>query len=99
MLISELLRYTDAFIISHIAVLTYVDVACYYWPNSVVYRDRANWTTRGLDRSRSRSPRLKAQYLRERTCQGKPDDTLPWAVQKWLNWLRCCLGCGLGWSM
>jgi len=25
-----------------------------------------------------------------------PDDTLPRAVQKWLNRLICCLGCGLG---
>jgi len=23
-----------------------------------------------------------------------PDNTLPWAVQKWLNWYRCCLWCG-----
>ena len=23
--------------------------------------------------------------------------TLTWAVQKWLNWSRCCLSCGLRW--
>jgi len=27
-----------------------------------------------------------------------PNDTLPWAVQKWLNRSRCCLRCGLGWA-
>jgi len=27
-----------------------------------------------------------------------PDDTLPRAVQKWLNRLRCRLVCGLGWA-
>jgi len=26
-----------------------------------------------------------------------PDDTLRWAVQKWLNWSICRLGCGLVW--
>jgi len=35
----------------------------------------------------------KAQYLGEKTCPGMPNDTLLWAVQKWLN--RCRLGCGL----
>jgi len=32
---------------------------------------------------------------RGRTCQGIPDDTLPWAVHKWLNRSRCYSGCGL----
>jgi len=27
-----------------------------------------------------------------------PEDTLMWAVQKWLNRSRCRLGCGLGWA-
>ena len=27
-----------------------------------------------------------------------PNDTLPWAVQKWLDRLICRLGCGLGWA-
>ena len=36
--------------------------------------------------------------VRERKCPGMPDDTLPWAVQKWLNWSRCRFGCGLGWA-
>jgi len=27
-----------------------------------------------------------------------PDDLLPWAVQRQLNWWRCCLGCGLWWA-
>ena len=26
-----------------------------------------------------------------------PKDTLPWALQKWLNRFRCRLGCGLAW--
>ena len=26
---------------------------------------------------------------------GMPDDTLPWAVQKWPNQSRCCFGCEL----
>jgi len=26
----------------------------------------------------------------------KHKDTLPWSVQKWLNWSICCLDCGLG---
>ena len=25
-------------------------------------------------------------------------DTLPSSVQTWLNWSRCCLGCGLAWT-
>jgi len=25
-------------------------------------------------------------------------DTISWAVQKWLNWSRCHLGCGCGWA-
>ena len=36
--------------------------------------------------------------FRGKTCQGMPDDTLPQAVQIWLNWSRCCLGCGLRWE-
>jgi len=43
-------------------------------------------------------PHVKGQLLGKRTCLGMPDDTLPWAVQKWLNWSICCLSCGLGWA-
>jgi len=43
-------------------------------------------------------PHAKEQLLREKTCQGMPNDTLPWAVQKWLNRSICSLGCGLGWA-
>jgi len=45
----------------------------------------------------SRSPHAKGQFFGERTCRGMPDNTLPWAVQKWLNRSRC-LGCGLQWA-
>jgi len=40
----------------------------------------------------SRSPEMKGQFLGESTCRGMPNDTLPWAVQKWLKQLRCHLG-------
>jgi len=33
--------------------------------------------------------RAKEQFLAERTCPGMPEDTLRWAVQKWLNRPRC----------
>jgi len=46
----------------------------------------------------SQMPNEKWQLLGDRTCLGMPDDTLPWAVQKWLNRLICRLGCGLGWA-
>jgi len=46
----------------------------------------------------STSPHVKEQFLGERTCWGMLDDNLPWAVQKWLNRSRSCLGCGLGWA-
>jgi len=45
----------------------------------------------------SRSPCKKAIF-RERKCLDMPEDTLSWAVQKWLNRSRCRLGCGLGWT-
>ena len=49
------------------------------------------------------SPHAKAPFLGERTCQGMPKDTLPWAVQKWMSQLRCCVGCGhgiwIGWAI
>jgi len=32
------------------------------------------------------------------TCPDMPEDTLPWAVQKWLNQSRCHVGCGVGWA-
>ena len=34
-------------------------------------------------------PYMKGQLFGKRTCPGMPDDTLPWAVQKWLNWSIC----------
>jgi len=43
-------------------------------------------------------PLCEEAILGERTCPGMPDDTLTWAVQKWLNRSRCRLGCGLGWA-
>jgi len=46
----------------------------------------------------SRSPQAKGQFLVERTCPGMPHDILSWAVQKWLNRSRCCLGYELGWA-
>jgi len=46
----------------------------------------------------SRSPCEGAVFLGERTCQCMPDDTLPWAVQKWLNRSRCRLDRWLGWA-
>ena len=39
-------------------------------------------------RSWSRSSHAKRQFSWERTCPGMHEDTLPWAVQKWLNGLR-----------
>jgi len=42
-------------------------------------------------------PRTKGQLLGVRTCPGMPDDTLLWAVQKWLNRSICRFGCGFGW--
>ena len=45
-----------------------------------------------------RSAHAKEQFLVERTCPGMPDDTLWWAVQKWLKRLRCCLVSRLGWT-
>jgi len=49
-------------------------------------------------RWRSRSPHTKGQFLGDRTCRGMSDNTLPWAVQKWLNRARWCLGCGFEWA-
>ena len=43
-------------------------------------------------------PPCKGAIIGERTCPGMPDDILPWAVHKWLNWSICHLGCGLGWA-
>jgi len=45
-------------------------------------------------RWQSRCPHAKEQ------CWGKdmPNDTLLWGVQRWLNWSRCHLSCGLGWA-
>jgi len=45
----------------------------------------------------SRSSHEKAQFLGKGHVRACPT-TLPWAVQKWLNWSRCRLGCGLGWA-
>jgi len=42
-------------------------------------------------------PHTKGQLLGVRTCRGMPDDTLLWAVQKWLNRSICRFGCGIGW--
>ena len=41
-----------------------------------------------------RSP-CKAAVIRGRTCPGMPNDTLPWAAQKWLNRSIFRLVCGL----
>jgi len=43
-------------------------------------------------------PMRRGKFLGESTCRGMTDDTLPWAVQKWLNRSRCHLGCRLGWA-
>jgi len=43
-------------------------------------------------------PPCEGAILRgKRTCLHMPYDTLPWAVQKWLNQSIYCLGCG-GWA-
>jgi len=41
-------------------------------------------------------PLFKVAIIRERTYLGIPDNTLTWAVQKWLNRSICHLGCGSG---
>jgi len=43
-------------------------------------------------------PHVKGQLLGKRTCPGMPNDTLPSAVQKWLNRSICYLGCALKWA-
>jgi len=50
-----------------------------------------------LDRWGS-DPARKMATLRWRAGPDISDDTPPWAVQKWLNRSRCCLGCGLRWA-
>ena len=40
----------------------------------------------------------QGQLLEEKSCPVMPDDTLPCAVQKWLNRSICRLGCGLWWA-
>jgi len=56
------------------------------------------WTQGATYSMGSRSTHAKGLFLGERTCPGMPDDTLPWAVQKWLNRSRCSWGCWLGWA-
>jgi len=43
-------------------------------------------------------PYEKGQFWEKGSPIVKYRDFLPWAVQKWLNWSICCLGCGLGWT-
>ena len=46
----------------------------------------------------SPDPPCEGAIIRERTCPGIPDDTLPWAVNKWLNRsTNFRLFCGLRW--
>ena len=58
------------------------------------------WFTKGtVYYMGSKSRHAEVQFLVERTCPANACPTiLPWAVQKWLNWSRCHLGCGLGWA-
>jgi len=44
----------------------------------------------------SQIPHAKGQLFEDRTCLGMPDDTLAWAVQKWLNRSICQLVVNLG---
>jgi len=39
----------------------------------------------------------EGQLLGGRACPGMPNNTLSWAVQKWLNQSICHLGCQFGW--
>jgi len=43
-------------------------------------------------------PHEKGQFWGKGSPIVKFRDFLLWAVQKWLNWLICHLGCGLGWT-
>jgi len=43
-------------------------------------------------------PPCKGPIIRERTVQGMPDDILLGAVQKWLSWSICRVGCRLAWT-
>jgi len=57
------------------------------------------WTRVGLRKhvlDGAQIPHANGQLLGERTWPGMSDDTLPWAVQKWLHLSVCRLGCDSG---
>jgi len=58
----------------------------------------SGWLKKPCIRWGSRSPIWMGNFGGKVHPNVKDRDVLLWAVQKWPNWSRCHLGCGLGWA-